>query len=268
MTIANHQSFMLGTSGGNTVVYIGSKIFPVADEAAKIKFCNQKIDELSARLGRPVQVQEIQQGYANIEDTRTATRKNYDSAWAPVLSKQSSNIERLRDETEARIESVKYGTNRDENLLQDMEAIIDRDAEEKVDAAERAKFLEKNAARINKIDNLIEQEAWNPDGTWELRTLLDRCKKQVVTEGGCPVEREKLTRSVEHVLSERAVAEEMYLTQQRTLIDQRLASLEQVSLSEPAEPEPEPAKPSGTPASLYPTDPVAVKIAAAEDQAS
>lgn len=239
MSNATPESFPVGRDGkGRTVVYIGGKQHVYKD---KTNFCNQKIEELSARIGRPVQAVEIRQGFCDVEDTRTAIRKNYDSDWRPVLSKKKTNIEKLRDETAAR---VKYGPNRDENLLQDMEAMIDREAGEKVDAAERAKFLEKNKGRITKLDSLIDSENWNPQATMEMRTMLRRCKEQVMTEGGCSVEREKLMRSVDVTLSERATAKQMWLTQQRTLLDEKravydeqLAALEgeQVSLAKPPE---------------------------------
>jgi len=242
MSNATTESFPVGRDGkGRTVVNIGGKQHVFKDKNA---FCNQKIDELSAMLGRPVQAIEIRQGFCDIEDTRTTERKHYDSDWRPVLSKQQTNIEKLHDETEARLQGTKYGPNRDENFLQDMEAMIDREAGEKVDAAERAKFLEKNAERINRLDTLIDSENWNPNATFEMRTMLRRCREQILTEGGCRVEREKLLRAVDVTLSERATAKQMWLTQQRTLLDEKraeydeqLAALEgeQSSLAEPAE---------------------------------
>jgi len=239
--IATPESFGVGRDDkGRPVVFMGGKQHVYKD---KKTFCNQKIAELSARIGRPVEAVEVRQGFCNIRDTRSTERKHYDSDWRPVLSKQQTNIEKLRDETEARLPSNKYGQNRDENLLADMETMIDREAGEKVDAAERAAFLEKNAARIDKLDTLIDAENWNPNATVEMRTMLRRCREQILTEGGCRIEREKLMRSVDVVLGERATAKQMWLTQQRTLLDEKradydeqLADLEgeQSSLAEPA----------------------------------
>ena len=235
MSIATPESFTRGQDNNGPVVYIGNQRFPVTDH---IKFCNEKISELSERLGRPVTTREIQMGCCDIEDTRTTERKHYDSDWRPKLSRQVSNIERLRNETEARLRGTDYGGNRDENILQDLNAMIERESQEQVDEDERAAFLEKNAARIGKLDTLIDSENWNPEGTWEMRTKLRQCREQVMTEGGCKVELEKLTRSVEHILTERAESKQRQLTLQRTLLDQKMAALEaseQVSITESAE---------------------------------
>ena len=217
---------------GIDTIFLGNKVIHTTDH---VETCSKIINELSERLGRPVTTIEIQTGACDIEDTRTPARKHYDSDWQPVLSKKVSNIEKLRNETEARLQGVKYGSNRDENLLTDMQNMIDREAQQQVDADERVKFLERHSQRIQKLDTLIDSENWNPEGTFEMRTKLRQCREQLTTEGGCKVELEKLSRSVEHILTERAESRQRQLTLQRTLLDQKIAALEaqeQVSITE------------------------------------
>lgn len=195
------------------------------------------VSSIRQRIGREPTAIELRQGFLSpATDSRTDFDKMRDSDWKPKLRDTQSNLENLLSETHAEIErqNTYKGMTPLEARAHDMERMLDREAEAKLAAEQKAKHLEKVEPNLQALDALITRENWSDSSDNGYRSLLRRTRQQLLEPNGDRTETLRLLKKVDAAEEARRVNQLAGLQQQaQALAEQQTAiAQQQASLSE------------------------------------
>jgi len=178
------------------------------------------VENITKKLGRAPSPRELQQGYADGVDVRTAREKMEDSDWRPKKKETKSPLEKLLDQTNERIEAAKpyKGMSPDEARRADLEAMIHRDHAEAAALEAEKRHLERIAPKLQLIERLTNAERWSPTASEAFRATLRKCKQQLMTVDGCPQETAELLNDIRDIVRHRKFTKQAALQKQQMLL--------------------------------------------------
>jgi hypothetical protein len=214
---------------------------------AAIDRANEYLSEtkaaLAERVGRPISEQEWNfQKLQPARDSRSYAEAVADDTWAPKLRTTLSQFERMLKAAEADVEVKRdpyNGMTREEARAYDLRQIVEREAKQELATQERAAHLKAVEPKLTAINQLIQNENWNPDSDLAFRLLLDKAKRQLSEPEGCRVESQRLLKQVDEYLTARQANQTAALMQQREHLESMLAK-NQAALGTLADPDPAP----------------------------
>ena len=195
------------------------------------------VSEVVQKIGREPTAREMMQGFVEpSQDSRTATERMKDSDWRPKLRNQPSNIENLLTETEAEIDKQNpyKGMSPLEVRRHDLERMLDREADQKLEAEANKRHREKIQPKLDIVNGLINAENWSNESDEAYRSLLRRTREQLLEPNGDRTETLRMFKKVDAVLAERHQQKTTQLEAKASALADQLAQnqADQQSLAE------------------------------------
>lgn len=190
--------------------------------------------EIEGFAGRSVANKEFQQGYLDVADDRTFVQKMESSDFRVKLRTQDSNLERILGETDSAIQAQHQyrGMTSLEARKHDLEGMLGKKANEEIQSELIDKHLEEIDPKLERIDNLITSENWNPKGSQRIRDLLRMAREQIVEPKADSVTTQRLLGSLDSLLNKRMAEQQASIDAEVTLLQSRIMALRESNLAD------------------------------------